>query len=105
MLALNQFYAMLPKSLSVCQRITTNRYRNFLKTLINVSEAPKANGKWMGTISGASRFAPEIFFYCAPTFLQCPSSLEGALRTPGGTKMCSYSSLQHISKPFRRQCC
>jgi len=37
------------------------------------------------------------FFTVLPTFLQCPSSLRGTAHTRGGgTKMCSYSSLQHI---------
>ena len=66
----------------------------------------RANCKWRGTISGAKR--GKNFFYCAPTSAVPLQFREGASRTPGGgTKMCSYSSLQHISRQFRRPvlCC
>jgi len=68
------------------------------------AEAPEANLKWRGTISSAKR--QKNFLLCPPLFCSVPLVWE-ALCTPGGggTKMCSYSSLQHISRPFRRQCC
>jgi len=47
------------------------------------------------------------FFFCAPHFSAVPLQFGGGhYAQQGGTKMwCSYSSLQHSSKPFRRQCC